>query len=465
MNVLIIGENKHNSYICDYFAQKRITPVIISDVFSLRSLVGEFGDFTAHLKSSGGKDECISTDFVVLTEQPTAEPVLFDGVVTYPLYGEKEFFVSANIAVSEPVVFMLDHICESPLSATISALEDAVIFARNKRKVFYLSKFVRTAGCGIEALYRDARDAGVTFIKYVELKVSADLKNEIFSIVVSDGELESIITTKSVYADGGRDSGERFSYVAKMLNLNTNEHGHLTEDTFFLTPALTGRRGVFHLTRDLVAERLDEGLDYIYTSASNCTNNISSHGIAVIDGNKCVFCYTCYRACTHAALQPDHLSSQMQCLTVACYGCGTCAGLCPASAIVLENDAASTADGYDSKKVLVLCCENSGGANFVDADDIDVLTVPCGGLIDMRRLTEGLDAYDKIMAVVCPTDACRHFNGNKRACAQVKRLQEMMKSAGLRNDKVHIIQASHAMPRFLEEEFTSFLLLHDLEVV
>jgi len=460
MNVLIIGENKINNHVSEYFSQKGMDVFEIPDVYRLRSVTGEIGNFRVDTREDENTEDqhFCDIDFIILTEQPTAKPVEFAGLPAFPLYEDKDYAVSAETAVSEPIVFLLDYMCESPMSATISALSDAIGFAHKKRKVFYISIFVRTSGRGVEALYREAREAGITFVKYEDLQITSDLDKEEFSIAVSDGELDLVIKTKTIYADGGRDVGERFSHAVKKLNLTTDKHGYLTVDTFYLTPALTSRRGVFHLTRDLIAERLDEGLDFIYGAAINSTKGIlpyeaPSHGIAVIDGKKCVFCYNCYRACNHAALEPDTAESRMKCLSAACEGCGTCAGLCPANAIALENITGWTDD--NSGNLLVVSCENSGGATIEETNDITVLTMPCGGLLEIGRLAHELHKYKKIMVVVCPDDSCRHFDGNKRACTQVKRLKDMLETTGSLANNIKIIQVSQAMPHILQEE------LHD----
>ena len=464
MTVLIIGENKHNSYVREYFTQKGMDVFDVSDVCTIRSVTGEVGNFRVDVREDdNGINSYCDIGFLILTEQPTSKPVEIDGLPSFPLYGEKKFDVPASTAVLDPAVFLLDYVCESPMSATISALNDALIFARKKRNVFYLSKFIRTAGRGIETLYREAREAGVTFIKYEDIEISADLDKDEFTFSLSHDEPVKL-TAKTVYTDGGRDVGERFAYAVDKLNLTADKYGYLTIDTYFLTPALTSRRGVFHLTRDLVAERLDEGLDHIYSVMMSGVKNdnkgvpltdIPSHGIAVIDGKKCVFCYNCYRACPHAALEPDSFESRMQCLSAACTGCGTCAGLCPANAITLEKETASKCK--EIQKTLIVSCENSGGALLEDVEGINILTVPCGGLISVGQLSENLYSYGKIMAVVCPDDACRHFDGNKRACAQVKRLQDMLESARLSADKLKIVQASQAMPKITKEELISFI--------
>ena len=462
MHILIIGSNRVNDHVSEYFTQKGMNVSSVPDVYRLRSVIGEVGSFRVDTKEESDTEDLHFTgiDFIILTEQPTAQPVEIAGLPAFTLYEDKEYAISAGAALSEPVVFLLDFICESPMSATICALSDAIVFAQKKRKVFYLSKFVRTAGRGIETLYREAREAGVTFIKYEDLKVTADLDKEEFSIVVSDGEIDLDVKTKTVYADGGRDVGESFSYAVKKLNLTSDKHGYLTVDKYYLTPALTSRRGVYHIPRDLAAERLEEGLDFIYAAAMNSIKDtppfeIPSHGTAVIDGKKCVFCYNCYRACPHAALEPDPTECRMKCLSAACAGCGVCAGICPANAISLENINGWTDD--EPGKTLVICCENSGGASIEESKGISVLAIPCGGLIETGRLSYELYLYEKVMVVVCPDDACRHFDGNKRACAQVKHLHDMLEAAGLSSDKVRIIQASQAMPVIMTEELERFL--------
>jgi len=459
MTVMIIGESCVNGRVCEYFTQQGMKVSHIPDVNRLRSITGEIGNFRVDTKENEGIEDVHYTeiDFIVLTEQPSAEHVEIVGLMTRSLYEDGKVSTALKTAVSEPVVFLLDFVKESPLSATMHALKDAAELARNKRQVFYLAKFIRTAGRGIETLYNEARNAGVTFVKYENIDIRTDLSEDEFSISVSDGVQELEIKTKTLYADGGPDVGERFEYATKKLNLTTNDYGNVTEDKFYLAPALTSRRGVYHITRDLAAERLDEGLDYIYAHAKSRFRDIPSLGVATIDGKKCVFCYNCYRACSHAALEPDSKNSQMQSLTEACAGCGTCAGLCPANAITMADEEVCDDAGAALGKALVICCENSGGATLEESNSFDVITVPCGGLIDTGRLSDELYAYDKVLAVICPDDACRHFDGNKRACAQVSRLRDMLSAAKLDTERVRIIQASQAMPGVLREELDEFL--------
>ncbi|MDR2571798.1 MAG: hydrogenase iron-sulfur subunit [Oscillospiraceae bacterium] len=462
MTVLIVGKNNCNDNIRVFFAQRGMDAYTISDVSTLRSLKGEVGSFIARTVNDD-----IEADIALLTEQPYTESVEIAGLSAYSLFNDNNTIsaIAAKTAPLAPIVFLLDYTCESPMASTIHALRNAAKLARGKRNVYYLARFIRTAGRKIESLYKDAREAGVTFVKYENLQINADLISEEFTISVSDGKLDTDIKTNALFADSGAEKNTNFANAVKKLNLKLNKHNSLTEGDFFLAPVLTGRRGVYHLTQDIITERIDEALEYIYLLVKNGIWEAPSLGTALIDGKKCVLCYNCYRACSHAALEPDPKVSQMQCLTEACEGCGVCAGICPANAISLDKDSQSKNIGSGAKTALIFSCENSAAASvdesilktFDNYIHVDTFTVPCGGFIDMERLTRGLNTYDKILTVTCPDDACRHFDGNKRACAQVKRLQNMLETAGIPPERVSFAQISPAMQMIIQEEISNFL--------
>jgi len=483
MNVLIIGNNSCNNRVYDYFAQKGMSPVIISDVHNLRSLKGEVGNFTVLTKQNE-----FYVDFVVITEQYNTLPVVFAGLLATSICSE----TASNLANTEtykaspkePIVFLLDYVSPSPTSTTIWALKSAIKLANIKLDIFYIAKFIRTAGNGVEKLYTEARNAGVTFVKYKnndDIKIDSDLSQEKLLISVSDGAVELELKTTFLFTDGDMDADENFSHLAKALNLiyaknnfvsdMSNMHDHFGLDSFYLPPTSTSRRGVFHLSRELIAEQLDEGLDKIYTFAKSGFHETFPFGNATIDGDKCAFCYNCYRMCHHAALEADEDDNHMRCLEKACRGCGGCVSICPAKAIALEQNFADavitdTADNdLVAKEVAIIYCENTGvtsATNFptISIDDInkiDFIAVPCGGAIDKEFLAGTLNDYKRVMSAVCLDDACRHIDGNKRACAQIIQLSEMLESAGVSKKRLHVVQVSPAMPKVFEDELREFL--------
>jgi coenzyme F420-reducing hydrogenase delta subunit len=72
-----------------------------------------------------------------------------------------------------------------------------------------------------------------------------------------------------------------------------------------------------------------------------------------------------------------------------------------------------------------------------------------------------LESYGGIMAAVCPDGACKHFDGNKRACLQAGRIADMLNLAGLSGMDVATVRASHAMPRALAGAAMNFMTRRD----
>jgi len=467
MNILLLGQSKVNKLITDYFYNKNINITGISDIYELQKLNGEINNFTAQMKEND-----IRSNYVIFTEPPFAEPAEINGLKTFSLYQENktaEISEKSSSGSLQPIVFLLDYIGESPFIATIQALYDAAIFARKKYPVYIFSRFIRTSGLRVEDLYREAREAGVNFIKYEKICITVDLINEEFNIDTFDGVINSVIKTTIIYSDGGWDVGKRFSYAIKILNLTPNNLGYITEDNFFLTPALTSRHGVFHITRDLSSghfpQQLNDTLDYIFLQINTETKKNSSNDHVEINEKKCVLCNNCYRTCPHAALEPDLLINKMKNLNNACRNCGICINICPAKAITSNNDTTVTANcNVTNDKRIILYCKNSGGIGIKDfifdinssCKDIEMTELPCGGQITSESILKYLNKHTKILCILCPDDACHHFTGNKRACAAVNRLNNMITSTGLSNGAI-IKQISPGMPNILQEEVSVFI--------
>ena len=469
--VLIIGDNKQNNLIYDYFEKKSDYPVIIEDVYALRSLDGQIWDFTANTKA-----DAFRADFVILTRQPAAKPVAAGGLQTFNIYENAKAALKSKPDRAEPIVFLLDCVDESPMSAAVGALKQAEKLASGKHPVYYFAKFIRTAGSGVEELYRDARQAGVTFVKYETLCLTGDEDTGKFTIKASDGVFDVEIQSKSVFADGGTEVDCAFAHAVKSLKLETDEYGYLPEEKYFLSSAETSRRGVYYISRDIFASNLEETLRQITATAQGYAWDYPLSGIAVVDGEKCVLCLNCIRACTHAALTPDKAARQMKVLDWACDGCGSCVSVCPGNAIDFESKAVVETlitnsviprknNEEKSGKILALCCENSAAIAMEKAllmlgekaAMFKTVSVPCGGLINSEDITIILNLYSKVLSAVCMDGACRHYSGDKRACKQTEAVKNMLETAGILPDSVHFTRTSHAMPGVLYDELIELI--------
>ena len=489
MNVLIMGNNDINEALADRFGERGYTAFIIEDVGSVRALRGESGSFTARIGvGTGGQGAGGAGDMdavaVVVTE-PAGKPVpdIDGGKPTY-LFDTAGIRKIADRRSQAPVVFLLDFFNESPPASTVRALEESRALAMKKRNVVYLFRFMRSAGLRHETLYRAARNAGVTFIKYETLDLRYDDEKDIFGVAVSDGIHDVAISTKDIITDSGYGANDSLQALAGRLRLKVNPAGYINEDRYMLNPTLTSRKGVYYFSGDLRADKFDEGVRYTLSAvaadvgcpadetpankavAGGAVADNPEKDYAVVDGEKCVFCYTCYRACPHGAMEPDEDKRAMKNLRIACEACGICAAVCPANAITLHADDFSDAEAAGKRgRVKLYCCENSGDIAVREvlpamgdlASRIDIETVPCGGRIGFEQLSGALRFYGKTVALVCMDDACLHFDGNKRACKQADRLSGMLEVAGVDKDKVGYIQTSHAMAYVLKDKLTEML--------
>ena len=455
--VLIIGDNKKNDIVSAYFKERNYRSVIIEDISDLRSVDGQEGYFTAKTKC-----EDIGAEFVILTQQPEAKQIITGGLETFSVYDDACKVLKSKSSKDEPIAFLLDFVAESPAAATVEALKQAAKLALGKHPVYYFSKFVRTASAGAEKLYRAARQAGVTFVKYETLCLEGDEDTGKFTINASDGVCEIQIQSKAVFADGSIDTGGDFASAVKKLKLSVDENGNIAEDKYYLGSAHTGRRGVYYISRDIFALNLEKTLKHI--TAYQLSNIWEESSTPVVDGEKCVLCLNCIRVCTHAALTPDNEARQMRVLQYACEGCGSCASICPGAAITFEEET-SFVPKDKSNKILALCCENSAAAAIEKvlpmlgekSSLFEVISIPCGGRINSECIIDNLSSYSKVLSAVCMDDACRHFSGEKRACKQTELVKKRLETAGILPDSVHFIRTSHVMPGVLCDELVGLI--------
>jgi len=463
MNVLILGRNEINDEIAGRVRRRGLLPVVFENVAAVKSLRGECGDFIIKV----GADE-IHAAAVIVTEPPEKPVRDIGGGMHRSLFDGGAMKEIAESRTVNPVVIVLDYFNESPPSSTVKALEEAIAFASKKLNVALLFKFLRTAGMKSEELYSKTRNMGVTFIKYESIDISYETDINAFKINVSDGINDVLLNTEYIATDSGYGGGGRFAQLVKKLRLKADDAGYVNDDRFFTSPAKTSRRGIYFLNRDVCADRLNEAVcGFISEIVYGFKDGGQKRNHAVVDGEKCAFCYTCYRVCPHAAMEPDEADRVMKNNIGACEGCGTCASVCPGNAITMDMeeilwDFASGDDG----RVKVFCCENSGDTALRNilpglgetAALIDHETVPCGGRVGFEQLSGALKHYGKVMILACMDGACRHFDGNARACRQSERLSEMLENAGIDSRRVCHIKTSHAMAEVLKDDILEEML-------
>jgi coenzyme F420-reducing hydrogenase delta subunit/NAD-dependent dihydropyrimidine dehydrogenase PreA subunit len=258
-----------------------------------------------------------------------------------------------------------------------------------------------------------------------------------------------------------------------------NNQGYINGNKFFFEPLLTTRRGIYYFHPDLNERTNDKGVQKIlpFLIAELNGLKIKPSVYAKIDPAKCAFCYSCYRVCPHAALEPDlgpdEENNAMKCTEAACMACGACVAICPGQAITLHDESVDTQPISRAEKTApaksdtckVFCCENSAYwaimslAEELDksALKLDVEKIPCGGRVGQDDVVEALVGYDRVLLAVCVDDACKHMVGGKRACQNTEQIAKTVEQMKLPGKKVVCVKASCAMKRVLAEEVKAFM--------
>ncbi|MCL2421578.1 MAG: 4Fe-4S binding protein, partial [Defluviitaleaceae bacterium] len=377
MNVLIAGKNEINEALQRELVNRDFGVHVISNIESLTQLKGHPGHFEA--ATSSGK---IPAAGVIITEPPAYEDVVIgDGKainLTYP-----DLLGVLNNATDSKIIFLLDYLSETPEHLTAKALENALYLTQQNRQVVFLSRFVKTSSNGMEQVYREARQEGVTFIKYE--RINCAFQDGIFNIQVFDGTFTSDFSTSSLISIGNEAGSKQ---IIKKFRLASTNSGYINGNKFFLDPILTSRKGVFYFNPNLNERSSHEGVQKIISNIVTELHSLADDPISYgeIDAKKCAFCYSCYRACPHAALEPDIENDAMKCVVPSCFACGACAAICPGQAITIKNaDTPVLVSDAAKDKCKVFCCENAAylalSSIDEDAGKFDIEKIPCGGRI------------------------------------------------------------------------------------
>jgi ferredoxin len=326
----------------------------------------------------------------------------------------------------------------------------ASYLASVKRRVAVLLRSSRASDEKFDDLYREARQKGVTFIRYE----SADVAEEegIYTINAFDGKLSVSLET-SLCVDCAELLDPELEAMIDFLKIRRYGDGCISGNRWFLTQGATFKRNV----RFINTAALGTDVLKIVPSLVSDLCALSEPGqtkTAYVDPKKCAFCYTCYRVCPHSALMPDDEAKAMKVNELLCSACGICVSVCPAAAISFKGEAARDVSSEKTRKLKVFCCENSAYIASKEAFagmDVAIEPISCGGEVSAALMTQTLKEYDNVLVAVCCDDACKHRDGNKRLIKQVERLKDRLEKLGYDPGRVSCVQTGVTMVNMLKD--------------
>jgi heterodisulfide reductase subunit A-like polyferredoxin len=229
--------------------------------------------------------------------------------------------------------------------------------------IYVLYRDIRSYGFR-EALYKEAREKGVIFMRYnlednlPEVSTTEDGR---LSVRVRDHVLQMpvelnpdlLVLATAVLPNENKDLFELFK-------VPINADGFLVEAHAKLRPVDFGSEGIFMAGLAHYPKALDESIAQARASVSRTMTILSRDSIMVggvvaeVDPDKCAVCVTCVRTCPYHI---PYIGEEGHAVIEAaeCHGCGCCVAECPGKAIQLkhftdEQIVAKTAALFEKKK-------------------------------------------------------------------------------------------------------------------
>jgi heterodisulfide reductase subunit A len=199
---------------------------------------------------------------------------------------------------------------------------------------------IRTNEKGFEEYYQRAKDAGMKMIrgkvgeisedpetKDVKVRVYSSLTDEIINI---DADL--VVLSSAALPSRGTEQ------IAKVLNLDMDRYGFLTESHFGLMPQETKTKGIFIAGFAQGPKDIAYSVSQARAAASKVAELTSAGEIEIelitaeVDKELCISCRRCEKECPKAAIKITDAEGAVV-DEINCDGCGICASCCPTQAI------------------------------------------------------------------------------------------------------------------------------------
>ncbi len=341
----------------------------------IRRVDGQVGDFSVHLEDEGAQQSLKVGAIIVATGAESIFPERLYGVGPGPnvtvgsrLTASLSRIEGTSLEGGRPlrVVFLVHEDHEQSPLPFVAAMKAALQLKRRmKSRVYLLFCNAKVSEHGLEQLYGEVRRKGVQLARYEdsdgisieeipvpeEYRPASDAPPALKVVFTGEWlESEGIVSSTGekvvdcdllVVSEEVRPSGKT-QRAAALLSLGRGPGGFIAEDSVFLLPTLTSRRGVFAVGGctgpRTYCQTTADALDAASQAAllvSHDTLRVDWNA-AVVDTEKCALCLTCVRTCPHAAIDIDEERNAVRISQEACHSCGTCASECPAEAIQLQ---------------------------------------------------------------------------------------------------------------------------------
>jgi len=319
---------------------------------------GYVGNYTTEIITGSGDEVTVEHGVVILATGGTEyQPTEYlygqnDQVLTQLELEEKMAGGSEEVKKLSSVVMIQcvgsreeEHLYCSRVCCT-QAVNNALKLkeANPDTEVYILYRDMRTYAMN-ELLYRQARDKGVTFIRYeVEQKPEVSEEGGRLKVKVYDATLSADILLEPdrlVLSSAIRPQADAEEFASK-LKLPLTQDRFYMEAHMKLRPLDFVNEGMYLCGLAHSPKSISESIVQARGAVSRAVTVLSQPYlmvggiVSVVDVDRCVACLTCVRSCPFDVpmINEDGVASIE---AAACQGCGICASQCPRKAITLQH--------------------------------------------------------------------------------------------------------------------------------
>ena len=351
-------------------------------------------------------------------------------------------------------------------TALKQALELKARWPQARIRIYY--RDIRTTKTEWEALYTQAREAGILFVRGQVERVKAHRRGRL--VIRAENELLGAPTEDRVdlvVLAVGLAPGNGTA-LKEVLKLPVGSDGFFLEAHPKLRPLETVLDGIYLAGACQGPKDLADSLTQASGAAAKIMalfahETITLDGlICEVDGEKCTGCGSCQKDCAFQAVELLGAGKERRAriIEAACKGCGACAGACPSGAVIargftdemIENQIDEALAESPEKKILAFCCNWCGyaGADFAGVSRLQyppavrIIRTMCSGRVHpkfiLRAFAKG--AGQVLVAGCHPPGDCHYVAGNLRAQARIHKLRPRLAKKGIDPGRLRLVWIS-----------------------
>jgi heterodisulfide reductase subunit A len=461
---------------------------------TLKEIKGSIGNFDVELRRSEQPKTVKAGTIIVALDAEELKPeglygyAKYDSVLTVREF--REMIGEKSLADGENVVMILcagarekegrtycSAVCCS--EAIDSALRAKEAYPNSEVYILYRDIVVSWKD---EVYYRQAREEGVTFIRYDEkYPPEVSLVKNRLSVKAKDliTGFELTIPANRVVLATPLVPPKDYPELSSTLKVPLTTQGFFLEAHPKLRPLDFATDGIHLCGTCHSPQDLSETICQALGAASRALiplmkrKVVNEPIIADVDPDKCIACGNCEASCEYGAIRVEKTAKVNPFL---CKGCGVCAVECPASAVTMHHftddqlsvmikAALEVPPSKGKPKALAFFCnwcsyagaDMAGVSRFQYPPSIRIIRVMCTGRIDQRHILQAfLLGADGVLIGGCHPGDCHYISGNLKAEKRVNQLKEWLKETGIEPERLRIEWASAGEGRKIAEIIQDF---------